>query len=253
MITEAWKYVPRDNDPAKAFDLINSEWVMLPDRNAAIKLDPRIMGPMCGDYLSVPIAYAANHCQDSHLQNIGAVNWEMFSRHVAIPMVNSNLAHTMLSLNIPVQEVGHYLVAQGLTQDEAMAVFQRPEEYDDLMSRHKFLGEPHIFIAQANDEVRPIIALDPVFLVKAQKHPVETIASVIYVASQVRDLATKRTFTDSKQDLHLRARMYQAQFLLEAEAANPGYTLEDFYIKILNEYPQGTQTDVPERRLLYAS
>jgi hypothetical protein len=252
MIPDAWSYIPKNKPASNMFGVINPNWSLaFPDRDEVLRLDMRIIQAMVGEFVSVPICYLANQSENPQLQNIGETAFWAMNRHDVVPMYSTDLRGTMQYLTIPSVDIVQYMLDNGLSLDELRALSRGQTSYTDMAKQHFFLTEPHFFVLGNKRETKGVLHVDPQFLVSAQQHPVEVGAAMTFTASQIRDFKTERWKTDSKDMMHDRGRIYEAQFLLESTTAEPEYPLQDYYREALAQYPQGVNTPGIPEGLLY--
>ncbi len=254
MIPDAWSYIPKEKPASNMFGVINPNWSLaFPDRDEVMRLDMRIIQPMIGEFVSVPICYLANQSQNEQLQNIGEAAFWALNRHDVVPMYSTDLRGSMQYLGMQRAEIVDYFLSQGVTIPEMQMLSQGGTSYTEMARKHMFLTEPHFFI-MGNAEAtlaKGALHVDPQFLVSAQQHPIEVGAAMSFTASQIRDYKTGRWKSESKDTMRERGQVYEAQFLLEATGEEPEYPLQDYYRAALAEYPQGVATPGISANLLY--
>lgn len=88
-----------------------------------------------------------------------------------------------------------------------------------------------------------VAIVPPHLIVRAQQRPIETLAAMVFILSQIRDFANFRIDID-KELMNPRAYATEAHFLLHALKEQPDLQLGPIYREILSRYPNGIN-DLP--------
>ncbi len=217
-VQEALKYLPKNREAAHVFDKINKNFPRVSSIEDFSKLPLFQVQKMAGDYVTTSVAYFANYPNDNHLEEIGTTAWHTINQRRAVTAYCEDPIFGAAWLGLPL------MYALTLKSDE-------PNTF--VLGRRQGAE-----IAETSITVIP-----PHLLLRAQQRPIEALATMVFILSQIRDFANGRTHID--QELMMpRGFATEAQFLSQALNEQPQLQLPQFYKDIIARYPHGI-TDLP--------
>ena len=221
------QFLPRDNGMANAFGAVTERHLFVCNRFQQVKRSNlEALGPAVGDFFTAGVAYLANNGHDIHIQEVGIITWRTINQGQVLIAMTDNMLNAAISL--------------GISPDKALTSFSRNDEPHVLFRGRKLVAE---FV-----EIIACILMPPEFLVRATTRPVEALATMTWVCSQVRDMANGRLSTEGRKPIDQRAYAFEAHFLLEAVRKNPGIVLDPSYQKVLLLFPHGLNSLPPSLR-----
>lgn len=226
-IPEAELYIPQGLDMTKAFDTVKSRHTRAATmtKDQVRQVDLTLLQGAVSDYFTAGVAYLANRGHDDLIKEVGTTSWRSVNKCLTITALTENMVGAAIALGAP---LGY-----------AIQMHSMPDEPHVL-----FLGrkEGTIVIESA------YVLMPPEFISKANYQPIEALASMTWICSQVRDLENGRLIVDAA-NFRPRAEAVEAHFLLEAQRRNPDFAVPQSLSTLLVRYPQGAQS-MP-RRLRY--
>jgi hypothetical protein len=112
----------------------------------------------------------------------------------------------------------------------------------DYVSQMVVHGEPVFLVAGVTDNgiavERGFILFPSEFVVRAMKKPIEVLATMANMASQVNDIANNRLHID-QPFMEIRGYAFESDFLHYAKSMMPDVLLGDIYERAMREYPRG--------------
>lgn len=170
------------------------------------------------DYYTAGVAYLANRGHDASIQEIGHALWGATNRQRVLTVLTDNMKRAALELGVPRQT--------------ALSGFSKNDE-------------PHVLFMGRQQGIELIeaacVLLPREFVVRAQNNPVEALASVAWIGSQVRDMVNGRLQIDG-YNITTRAAAFEAHFLLNALSCTEGVELSANSKALLAKYPRGIRS-----------
>ena len=216
-VHEAYAFLPEDTAADAAFNVVIRSHQPVTDLGEFTQLPEEDLGKIVGDYVTASVAYFANYSEDPVLEDIGTTAWHAINQQ------------RVLTVYAEDARAGAY--HSGLPAKYALQLL--PEEPNFAVYRNK-----------QTEEMFGVIVVPPQFIERANTSPIEALAAMLSMLSQIRDFETGRTFTEP-QMTHQRAGAIEADFLLHQLHQNPNFELSPIYQNILDRFPQGINT-LPE-------
>lgn len=226
-VPEAEFYIPEGNDFTKAFDTVKRRHPQAAAVNAAEarRADLTSLQRAAGDYFTAGVAFLANRGHDDLIQEIGTTSWRSVNKQSTLPILSNNILGTAMSVGVPL----------------GSALRIRSKE-----------SEPHVLFIGRKEGIQIIesayVIIPPEFISTANNEPIQALASMTWVCSQVRDLENGRLTIDAP-NFQSRAEAMEAHFLVEATKRHPDFSIPGNLKDLVREYPQGALS-LP-RRLRY--
>lgn len=215
MPIEAEKYLPPEGDMIKSFAKANSLHCNIGNSVDEIltRVSPEELPKVARDYLGAGLAYFTNRNDDDYLEEVGVTAW-------------NTIKQKRMGVVITTDTRGA-LILYGLS----------PEAVANINEK-----EPQIvFYGKSEGKVRKeggIVLLPLELILLAKRNPIEALASMAYIFSQVRDFSNGRLYID-RDFMQQRAKATEAHFLKEAVRQYPQVCLGSYYYEVLAEYPEG--------------
>lgn len=219
------RYLPESHDMLDAFRVVNQRHFALPNSLERIKEFPyERYRYVAANYFNTAVAYLANRGHDEYMQEIGTTTWMT---------VKQGIVHT------------------GLTNDMVRAAIQFGATPQFAKSMYSENSQPHVLITTQIEKSQEVevawILLPPDFLHSARTKPIEALAMMAWIGSQIRDFANGRMLIDPEQ-LRSRALATEAHLLHEARRCYPEIPLGPVYEKTMELYPEGINSLPPKVR-----
>lgn len=166
------------------------------------------------DFFTAGVAHFANRGHDSYMQEVGKTTWWTVNQRRALAALTDNMIGAVVELGIPLEV--------------ALRQYSKP-------------GEPHVLFATTKGKQKEEIAfvlMPPEFVIKAQTKPIEALATMAWICSQVRDMANGRLTVD-QSNINPRAVATEAHFLHHVVEEYPETNLVPEYKQAMSLYPQG--------------
>ena len=220
-VEAAERFIPRGDDMRETFTVVSPKHILRNEPlHEMIKKPWNRLGLALGDYFAAGVAYLANRGHDEYIRKIGTTTWWAINQQRVIPSLVSNMPIAAMQLGVP------------------------PEIAN---SHYTKIDEPHMLFTGAPQEHRAYILVPPHFLVQTQQQPVEALATIASISSQVQDLSNERLNIDP-HNFNARAQASKAHLLLEARRRYPGIEISRDSEHLLTQYPQGIMSLPPEMR-----
>lgn len=212
-IKEAGQYIPEDGEMHEAYALVKR------DHFKALELmqDSAFedLQAVAGDFFTAGVAYLANFGHDKHIKEVGEVMWWSVNQQQTLVAMTDNMIGAAIQLGVPLQI--------------ALTTYSKSDE-------------PHVLFAA--EQVRGVskevafVLVPPEFIQRAVNTPVEALATMAWIGSQVRDMVNGRLYID-QQYINTRAAATEAHFLKEAVKRYPELELAGTYAAVLKHFPFG--------------
>ncbi len=214
-IEAANQYLPQSNRMVDAFDLVIKQHFTIGKTLEDIrKASMEKIAQAAADFFTAGVAYLANRGHDSYIQEVGTTTWWAVNQQRVLPALTDDMIAAAIHLGVPPQLASTY------SSNDGPYVL--------------FLGNRHgIELIEA-----AYVLLPPQFVVKAQVKPVEALATMAWIGSQVRDMVNGRVLLD-QQNINRRARATESHFLLRVIEENPDIELADMHKRTLKLFPKG--------------
>lgn len=215
-IKEGDSYIPQGSDATHAFDIINQRHFRIGSSLREIEsADYQKLAEATSDYFTAGVAYLANRGYDEFLQELGTTTWRMVNQRRVLTAFTNDIKGALIQLGAPPQEV---------------------------FSRVHQTTEPYVFFMSMQEGKQAVESaftlIPPYFVYKAKSKPIEALATMTWVGSQIRDLANNRLIID-QQYMIPRAEASEAHFLHEVTKRHPEMELDTVYHQIMDKYPDG--------------
>ncbi len=226
-IPEAELYIPQGGDLRKAFDVVKGRHPKAAALDAAgtRNVDIATLQGAASDYFTAGVAFLANRGHDDLMREIGTTSWRSVNKKSTLTVLTDNVIGAAMALGVPLR--------------------------DALRIRSKE-SEPHVLFMGRKSGIQVVesayVIIPPEFISTVNSEPIEALASMSWVCSQVKDLESGRLTVDAP-NFQARAEAVEAHFLIEASRRHPDYAVPDKFKGLLREYPQGALS-MP-RRLRY--
>jgi hypothetical protein len=102
------------------------------------------------------------------------------------------------------------------------------------------VATPSFTVVRAGDATRALILLPVEWVRRIEEDPVMQTGALIFLGSQAVDYWNGRISPPGK--VQIRARAYEAEFLLKYKAANPEWEPNDYQQRVLQHFPQGLES-----------
>ncbi len=215
-IETAESFIPNGNDMIQAFSVVCARHVTIGKTLKEIMSHPfQEVGKVAGDYFTAGVAYLANRGHDSSIQEIGTTTWWAVNQRQVQTALVDDMPGTAMRLGVP-----------------------------PLVARTSYANdeEPHVIFTAKRSGAQTVesafVLLPPHFIVMVQNKPIEAMATMSWICSQVKDQANGRLIID-RANIIPRAIATEAHFLREALNRYPNLQLATQYQKTLTRYPQG--------------
>lgn len=211
-VQEALRYQPKGDNMLAAFSWANDSHLTIGNtREQILRVPDQKIAQAASDYFTTGVAYLANHGHDAYMKELGTVTWWTVNQKRALTLFTDNMRGATMALGIN----------PNVVHDET---------------------EPHVFYGASNKgksvEEIAYVLLPPEFILKAKKTPIEGLATMAWIGSQIRDMANGR-ITKDPQYISPRAIASEAHLLHEAVERHPDIMLDPYYSKIMTVYPEG--------------
>lgn len=219
-VPEAEKYLPKELEASHAFDEVNRWHLGANTLDILASLPLTRIHRVASDYITTSVAYFANHTDDKLLEEVGTTAWHAINQGRALTAYCDDLRAGAIEFGMPPQ----------------YALALKPEEPSFLIVgkvRERVMDETAIAL------------IPPHLIVRAQQKPVEALAAMAFILSQIRDFSNGRKYIDRELSIP-RSIAIEAQFLLSALREQPDLQLAPIYRETLTRYPHGTD-DLPAR------
>lgn len=221
-IPEANIYLSKeDYSIPAAYDTVKLKYssVILPvDEMFRLHPESRI-AKAAGDYFSAGVAYLANRGADHMLQSIGTDAWTAVNKKKAQIALTTNMLAASIELGLPPS----IAVKASPKNDEPYILFITKKEGRAIMQEGYVLIPPEL-------------------LLKANSNPVEALATMVFLCSQLRDLLHGRL--DMEQQ-YTRAVAAESHFLIDAVKKYPNIPVSEVYLQMMDDFPEGINSLPP--------
>jgi len=172
----------------------NPKWKTRSDLEKAIIKGDEKINKVASDLFTAGVAYFVNRGHSQQIRDMGQTMWSQLNQGLAVPMMTNNIAGAAYQLGIPPKVayplIGHNDSPFVITTGISTAPFARGKS---------------------------VILLPLEFILNAKKSPIENLAQMAWIGSQLRDAAYGRITIDP-QNTSDRAHAYEAHFLRHALA-----------------------------------
>lgn len=218
-VPEANSYLPKDHLMLRAFDVVALKHALLigvVHTSAEIRAIPfeNLQGA-ASDFFTAGVAFLANRGHDAYLQEVGTVAWWAVNQHRAITVMTNNMVGAAIAFGVPAEI--------------AFNSFHTNDEPQLIMFGH---ASGKVILESA------YVLIPPEFIIRAKDCPIDGLATMAYICSQLRDLMNGRLAID-KDMMNPRAWATEAHFLLEAMEKHPGVELREVFHEVIRRYPDG--------------
>ena len=218
-VEAANRYIPKSDQMTAAYDIVNQWYFTIGNTINEIKKTPfEKLGQVAGDYFTAGVAYLANRGHDSYIEEVGTTMWWMINQRRVLPVMTDNMLGAAIHLGVPPQIA---------------------------LAKYSINTEPQVLFGANRVGIQQIetayVIIPPEFIHQAKSKPIEALAAMTWIGSQVRDMANGRLFIDPK-NIGPRSLASEAHFLHEAVERHPDVKLPDFYREVMQKYPHGIQS-----------
>ncbi len=220
MTAEEAPHLPESDSALDAFSQVNQQHFMIgKTANEIVSKDQKTIVAAGRDYFVAGLRFLENHGYDPYLREVGRVAQFWVSKNMIGVLFTSDVVVAARAMGIPETKV---------TED----VERKP-------------NEPHVFIGNmikgkiVQTGTRLLIPVG--FIVNAQRQPIEAIAALAGIGSEIRDISYAMDIIDPG-NLRGRAEATQAHFLKEATARHPEIGLSPHLRLALANYPEGIKS-----------
>jgi len=215
-VPEAKRALPESTSMLDAFQIPSRDHFTVGKTIDAVRRAPfEKAARAAGDFFTSGVAYLANRGHDPFIQEVGTVTWWTVNQRRVLTAYTEDMKGAAMQLGVP--------------PEIALTAYSKNDE-------------PHVvFTARKSGLLIPeaaYVLLPPEFVVNAQTQPVETLATMAWIGSQVRDMANGRLLLDPKY-LNHRANATEAHFLKQAVAEHPDVELSQNSQALLEAFPDG--------------
>ena len=215
-IKEGDNYIPQGSDATHAFDVVNQRHFRIgTTENEISNADYDKLADAASDYFTAGVAFLANRGYDEFLQDVGTTTWKMVNQRRVVAAFTKDIPGALIQLGVPVESV---------------------------LSNTRQTTEPYVLFMNLSEGKQIVESaftlLPPYFVYRAKSRPVETLATMTWIGSQIRDLANGRLMVDQPH-MTARAEASEAHFLHEVMKRHPETDLDVVYHRIMEKYPDG--------------
>lgn len=218
-IPDVENYIPQNDDMLSAFDVVKD----LNRKHAGLttadirSADIMALMPTLAFYFKAGMGFLANRGHDKVIRDIGEYSWRS---------VSAKRTSILVTDNIPV-----VAAASGATPEQINGMI---DPYDP--GKISFL--PMIFRRISGVTGGGFVFVPPEFAGKANYEPIEALANLVSVCSQIKDAECGRINSDYRF-IPVRAYAAEAHFMLEAQRRYPNHELTPYHRSLMEEYPRG--------------
>ncbi|HUD19259.1 MAG TPA: hypothetical protein VMR81_02380 [Patescibacteria group bacterium] len=224
-ISEADSYLPESRQLQDVFEIAQKTHFTIGTTLAEIQRAPfEKVSRATSDFITTSVAYFANRGHSELAQTIGTCAWRMINRKEVFPMYTENIPVVLHNyFEIPVNKI---------------LTMTAPGEPVSLIG---------VFPKTEINKVAGFIIFPPEFPLRVMTRPVEALATISSMASQITDYSNGRLYIDAP-NIKLRAQAFEADFLLHARREIPDLELSPVFSPLLQLYPKGMESLVPKQR-----
>ncbi len=209
-------HLPKSTRQEDVFDIVKAKHLTVGKTiEEVLKAPWEKVAQAAGDFFTASVAYLANRGHDDYMREVGTTSWWAVNQKRVLPVLADNMIGAAIRLGVP------------------------PEI---ALRRYIKNDEPHIIFLGKRQGVQIIetayVLIPPEFIVKAQNSPIETLATMSWIGSQVRDMVNGRLTID-QNNINQRAAATEAHFLLNAHSRNPAIELSTNSKLLLESFPKG--------------
>lgn len=231
VLPEADTWLPRNVDARYAYRNVNRthKGLIFNTAEQLLKYSIEQIQPMAGDYLTASVAYIANRAKHPFIRQAGLTAWSI---------IGSKIVATKYVSNVQVASV-------------------RDGVHPLLVLERSFPDEPAIYLfSKVEDIVRTqqgIVYLPPQFFVDARTQPINSLAVTVFLCTQIMDFHNDLipTTSEASEIARIRARVAEAQFVLDHCPERLRYKLSLSVKTSLAQYPNGFNTSNLPEGLVY--
>lgn len=188
-----------------------------------------------GQYILCGLEYLANRF-DGYVETVSTAAWQA----VAHEVVEIRIVEDMQKTAVEWLHFDSAFIDRLIINEDELYVLNRSIKEVPLDRSIGYVQEFCVVLGQ------------PEFVHRAQRHPLQALASTAVMASLVRDYFNCRLAIDMKPEvIKERAEAFMAYMLLRAKDREPALTFDHEQTEIVNKYPQGIFTRVDESGALY--
>lgn len=218
-IESAEYYLPQSKRPQDAFQDVARRHSFLGSTIESLhQAEFEVVGEAVSDFFTAGVAYLANRGEDQYLQEVGATTWWAVNQHRVFPLLASDMIQGAIQLGVP--------------PELARRQFKRNDEF-------------HVIFGATKSGVQIIeqayLLLPPEFMLQAMDAPIEALAKMAWLGSQVRDLTNGRLMID-QPNMEARAVASEAHFLHQVLGKHPELEVAPLYRDIMALYPNGIRS-----------
>lgn len=210
-ILEANKYLPQSRLLKDVFQVVLGKHpnIGLESREILIAFDSdqsRLKSAV-SDIFTAAVAYFANRGHDASMQEMGTTFWELVNREKAMPAFTEDVRRASIALGMPPEIVRRF----------------PPNEPQVILGGTITSGIP---------TGKAVVLLPPEYIISAQAKPIDTLSTMAWIGSQIRDMANNRLYIDPEK-ITPRACAFEAHFLREALVQDPTTEVTGYYNDLL--------------------
>lgn len=216
-VKEAYNYLPQDKGAQNAYDRVIKKYVYRTTVEDLKRYTTEEIGVLASDYVTASVAYFANHSDDPILEDVGTTAWHAINKRRVLTAYADDARVGAIRCGLPPQ-----FARRVLPDEPNFGVYKNRET-------QTYYGA---------------IVIPPQFIERAGKKPVESLAALLSMLSQVRDLERGKLFTDTKMAKQ-RSWAIESEFLLQQLKQKPDLELGPIYKEVIRRFPEGIKS-LPE-------
>ncbi|MBI2032430.1 MAG: hypothetical protein HYV38_03485 [Candidatus Levybacteria bacterium] len=221
-IPEAEYYLFQSDNPLQAYDMMNlRHFNRVRSMVELLQASPEEVFEVGSDYFTAGVAFFANRSLNPHFEEVGTDAWLTVNQKRVDVIFSPAPTTAAISFGVPFE------MTVGLSDQEPLV----------LIAGH------------TEDHSRDVglVFIPPEIIIDAKNNPIDALARMIYICSQLYDMNHERHRIDVDQ-IEPRAYAIEAQFLLDTLKAYPGILLNPSSGQVLAEHPFGLQGLSPQSR-----
>lgn len=182
---------------------------------------PQEISTIGSDYFTTGVAFFANRSSDPHFEEMGTQTWRTVNQGRVNVVFSTSPTRAALRLGATSEMI------EGVSDEEPLV----------MVAGHK--TDP--------SQDFGLVFITPELIVDAKNNPVDALARMAFICSQLYDMANGRHRIDP-DEIDRRAYATEAQFLLDTIRDHPGVELNSTSARILEDHPLGLQSLPPAAR-----
>jgi hypothetical protein len=172
---------------------------------------------LASDLFTAAVAHLVHFGKDSYLKEVGRTSWWMNQQARVQVMLVSNPHAVAVKFGVPI----HHVIREGASSDQIHVLFAAQKKSPN----------------KAGSELG-LVLLPTAFIQQARREPIQTLGSIAWAGSQIRDFANNRLDIDVKE-FNPRAGATEAQFFIYALRLHPELMQDPYVADLVRKYPRG--------------